>query len=182
MKGTIIAPRSRTARLIIVLVLLAASGACLVVGWEKAPDHHYWWVVAMAFFMHAAIGVEIVGTVRDGFMQAAVVDRWLKDEADGDVRLRVAVLVTDEGPPRVVEASGPDVERAAAYWGRLEDGLCLEIPWEPGLHVWEGRVEHVSSPESWQAELVLEGSWSRASPEEVLRYAAGEPIWGSRDV
>jgi hypothetical protein len=68
---------------------------------------------------------------------------------------------------RVLTSLGPEALRARRE--RRMNTVFLDIwpPCEPGMHVWEGRVDG----DAWK------GTWRRPTVAELARHAAGEPVW-----
>jgi hypothetical protein len=160
----------------LVLLFMSATGLALLL-WSfsaGAPMGAAAWAWATAGVAHAALVLFVDGRLaRHGWRVA----EQPEELAPGERRMLVGssavpggLVVLDRAGEFFPPGASPDAREIIKF---------VRAPAHPGLYVWTGQMIDVVTGDR-ETRQVYAGTWRRATPAEVLRYAAGEPVWGSR--
>ncbi len=161
-------------------LLLAAtllSGAIALLVAPSASTELAWGLGGLAAtLMLAGVGELVEGRVRVHFEQR--IAELPEELAPGECRLLAAVTY-DGDTATILDFAGDGAQQEidAAMTVFVED-LHLDAPDGRGLHVWFGNIHYPpddGTADGYEPEWL--GTWRRATPAEVQRYAAGLPVW-----
>jgi hypothetical protein len=160
-------------RLLSLVAIHSIAFSCLLWAYYCAgPEHGYAWTVLVAVFVG-------LGWLLDEHL--ARLGRNVAPTPRGPGECRLLVTTTWNGDIVVLYYVGDDVrvELDDAQSAFVDDIGVPNHATMVNLCVWQGHI--VKTPDGGDGHKTSwDGTWRHATPAEVLRYATGKPVWGSR--